>query len=388
MSVQGTVEPGFEKVREVFERQFTQGQHIGVGVAVYLRDRLVVNLWGGTTEPEGGAPWREDTMTIMYSTTKGLTATCLHVLADRGLVSYDDPVTKYWPEFGQNGKDKITVYHLLTHQAGCVEVPRELSVDDLTDWEKVIRALEKLAPAWEPGAESGYHALTFGYLVGEVVRRVDGRSLGTFMREEITEPLGISKLYIGVPESEEPHFAKVYDRSELTPEQEEMRKQFFEGDSLVGRAMGAHLNAGGRTLQDLLNSREGHAAEIPAVSGVGCARDLARFYAALANDGELDGVRIMSPDRVRTIGERQTFRPDKVIIMPVGWALGYMTGGAPGWPQGPRTNSFGHPGLGGSVGFADPEIGMAFGFVPNALKSDLIGAGRATELADAARACL
>jgi CubicO group peptidase (beta-lactamase class C family) len=199
MTVQGAVEPGFEPVQEAFAKQFEAGQHIGGSVAVYVRGKLVVNLWGGVTAPEGGAPWREETMSICYSTTKGLTATALHVLADRGLVRYDDLVSKYWPEFAQCGKGQITIYHLLTHQSGIPQVPDNVTLDTITDWDEVVRGLETLTPVWEPGTASGYHALNFGWLVGEVVRRVDGRSLGDFLHEEICKPLGIRKLWIGAP---------------------------------------------------------------------------------------------------------------------------------------------------------------------------------------------
>lgn len=383
-AVQGTVEPGFEPLRDLFEKQFAEGQHIGAGVAVYHRGRLVADLWGGLADEDKDTPWQRDTMAVSFSTTKGLTATCLHILADRGLVRYDDPVARYWPEFAANGKGAITVYHLLTHQAGVPQVPDGLKLDDLTDWDRTVRAVAELTPLWQPGAESGYHALTFGWLVGEVVRRVDGRSLGAFFRDEVAQPLGITSLHIGAPESAEPHISTLKSRITVSPEMEVMRQQFMGPNTLGGRALGASL---GGNLNDLLNTREGHAAEIPAANGVMTARDLARMYACLAGYGQLDGTRILSEATVRRMSERQTFRPDKVIIVEVGWALGYMTGGPAGWPQGPRLSAFGHAGFGGSIGFADPEIGMSFGLVLNALNADLVGAGRSAVLADAARTC-
>lgn len=383
-TVHGSVEPGFELVRELFEKQFAGGQQIGAGLALYHRGRPVADLWGGLADEDRGTPWERDTMAVSYSTTKGLTATCLHILADRGLVRYEDPVARYWPEFAASGKGEITVYHLLTHQAGVPQVPPGLRLDDLTDWDTMVRAIAQEAPLWQPGTESGYHALTFGWLVGEVVRRVDGRSLGTFFRDEVAKPLGITGLHIGAPESAEPHISVLKSRLAESPEMEEMRRQFMGPDSLIGKAMGAHL---GGDLQELLNTRAGHAAEIPAANGVMTARDLARMYACLAGYGKLDGVRLLSEVTVRRMSERQTFRPDRVILVEVGWALGYMTGGPAGWPQGPRVSAFGHAGYGGSIGFADPEIGLSFGIVLNALNADLVGAGRAAALADAARAC-
>jgi CubicO group peptidase (beta-lactamase class C family) len=380
--VQGTVEAGFEPLRDVFEAQFDEGQHIGAGVAVYHRGRLVADLWGGLADEDAGTPWKHETMAVSYSTTKGLTATCLHVLADRGLVDYQAPVATYWPEFAQNGKSKITVYHLLTHQAGIPQLPDGCTSEDTLDWEKMIHGIEKLAPVWEPGTDSGYHALNFGWLIGEVVRRVDGRSLGTFLREEICAPLGIDRMYIGAPASEEPNVAKLKERFEVTPEMEAARKQYqAQGGSLMQRSMSTEGFA------EVLDSPAGHAAEIPAVSGIMNAPSLARMYACLANYGELDGARLMSELTVRRMSEQQSYRPDRVIVLPVAFSMGYMNG-APGWPQGPRNTSFGHPGFGGSIGFADPEIEMSFGFVCNALTLGLTGAGRASGLADAARACI
>jgi CubicO group peptidase (beta-lactamase class C family) len=386
-TVQGTVSPGFEPLRQAFEQQFGEGQHIGAGVAVYQRGKLVADLWGGLADEDKGTPWTRDTVAVSYSTTKGLTATCLHILADRGLVKYDDPVTKYWPEFGANGKGAITVRHLLTHQAGLAPVPDGIVLRDLLDWGRMTSAIAAQTPAWEPGSETGYHALTFGYLVGEVVRRVDGRSVGTFLQDEVVKPLGIEDLYIGAPESAEPRIATLKQRYVITPEmmaQAQASGSTMGPDSLAARALGSNLG----DLNGLLNSREGRAAEIPAVSGVMTARDLARMYACLANYGELDGARIMSESTVRTASTVQTSRPDKVIMnVEIAWSLGYMNGGLAGWPQGPRATSFGHIGFGGSVGFADPEIGMSFGLVLNALNLDLVGAGRTAALADAARAC-
>lgn len=392
--IQGQVEPGFEPVRELLEQQFAKGEHIGAGVSVYHRGRKVVDVWGGLAEDATSRPWLADTMAVSFSTTKGLTATCLHILADRGLVDYQAPVAKYWPEFAQNGKDKITVYHLLTHQAGLAPVPEGMYDTDLHDWDRVIHGIEMQSPVWEPGTDSGYHAVTFGFLVGEVVRRVSGQSLGTFLRNEVTTPLGIAdEMFVGAPESVEPRIAKLKSRMVLTPEiMEQIRLTQAAAATgevpLMARAMAMRPNqAPDPNADNAFDTPAAHRAEIPAANGIMTARALARMYACLGNYGELDGVRLMSEARVRTMSERQTLRPDKVIMVPVGWALGYMTGGVEGWPQGPRVTAFGHAGLGGSIGFADPEIGMGFGFVTNALAMDLIGYGRTAALAGAARAC-
>jgi CubicO group peptidase (beta-lactamase class C family) len=382
--VQGRVEAGFEPVRALFEQQFAQGQHIGAGVAVYHRGRPVVDLWGGLADEDSGRLWEEGTMAVSFSTTKGLSALCLHILADRGLVSYDDLVAKYWPEFAANGKEAVTVYHVLTHQAGVPQLSDGLRADTLTDWDRMVREIAALPPLWAPGTNTGYHAITFGYLVGEIVRRIDGRSVGAFFRDEVAKPLGIRELFIGAPADVEPKISTLKSRIEQNAAVAEQMRQFMGPESLAGRALGMNLQG---NMNDMLNSPAGHRAEIPAVNGVMSARGLARMYACLAGYGELDGARIISEGTVRKMSAQQTHRPDAVIIVPVGWALGYMTGGDPGWPQGPRVTSFGHAGFGGSIGYADPEIGMSFGLVVNALTADLIGAGRTAALADAARAC-
>ncbi len=389
----GEAVPAFQPMRDLLEEQFAKGQHIGAGVCVYHRGSKVVDLWGGLADEDAKTPWQSDTMALSFSTTKGLTATCLHILADRGLVEYAAPVSAYWPEFGRKGKEKITVYHLLTHQAGLAPVPEGMYGADLFDWERVIRGIENEEPAWEPGTESGYHAVTFGFLVGEVVRRVTGKRIGQFLHDEICTPLGLKDMYIGTPASVEPRIAKLKNRMVITPEMmKQVQERLQSGEPMVSplleRAMGARpggLTAGGQ--EQPFDTPEGHRAEIPAANGIMTARDLARMYACLGNYGELDGSRLISEERVRIMSKQQTRRPDKIIMVEVGWALGYMTGGIEGWPQGPRVNAFGHAGLGGSIGFCDPEIEMAFGFTTNALAMDLIGYGRTAALAAAARTC-
>ena len=391
--VQGTVEPGFEAVRDLLEEQFAKGEHIGAGVCVYHRGRPVVDIWGGLANEDTRTPWEPGTMAVSFSTTKGLTAACLHILADRGLVDYDAPIATYWPEFARKGKERITVYHLLTHQAGLAPVPEGLFGADVLDWERVIHGLEEQEPVWEPGTATGYHAVTFGFLVGEIVRRVSGRRIGRFLSEEVCAPLGLRDMYIGTPASVEPRIAKLKNRMVIPPDMmKQMAERMQAGEPLVSeltlRALGMKPGEMPTDQEDhVFDTPAGHQAEVPAANGVMTARDLARLYACLGNYGELDGARILSEQRVRTMSARQTCRPDKVIVFDVSFALGYMTGGLDGWPQGPRETAFGHAGLGGSIGYCDPEIEMAFGFTTNALSMDLIGYGRTASLAGAARAC-
>ncbi len=267
-------------------------------------------------------------------------------------------------------------------------IPEGLHGKDLLDWKRVIEGLENEEPAWEPGTETGYHANTFGFLVGEIVRRVSGKSIGAFLRDEVCTPLGIeSDMFIGAPASVEPRIAKLKNRMEVTPELRERFQAARENpDPLRARAMGFSPQAGGES-ENFADTPEGHQAEMPSTSGIMTARALARLYACLANGGEMDGARIMSDERVRIMSERQTLRPDRIIVVPVGFSLGFMNGDNEGWPQGPRVSAFGHAGLGGSVGFCDPEIGMAFGLTLNAMAMDLVGYGRTSQLAKAAREC-
>ena len=388
----GEVQDAFAAVRDELADQFSNDKHIGAAVCVYHRGEKVVDIWGGLADEDASTPWQSGTLALSYSTTKGLTATCLHVLADRGEVDYQAPVAQYWPEFGKLGKEQITVYHVLTHQAGLPQVPEGLYGKDLFDWDLVIVGIENEEPAWEPGTESGYHAITFGFLVGEIVRRVSGKRVGAFLRDEVCEPLGIADdMFIGAPESVETRIAKLKNRMEMTPElMQRFQSARDNPDPLRARAMGmqpGQTMAGGGQGSNFFDTPEGHRAEVPSANGIMTARALAHLYACLSNGGELDGVRIMSDERIKIMSERQTHRPDRIITLPIGYALGFMCGGSEGWPQGPRVTAFGHAGLGGSIGFCDPEIDMAFGFTTNALAMDLIGYGRTAQLAKAAREC-
>lgn len=388
--ISGSIEPAFAAVRDELDTQFADDKHIGAAVCVYHRGEKVVDIWGGLADEDAGTRWEEDTLALSYSTTKGLTATCLHVLADRGEVDYDAPVAKYWPEFAKLGKEKITVYQVLTHQAGLAQIPEGLSGRDLFDWKRVIEGIENERTTWEPGTETGYHANTFGFLVGEIVRRVSGKSIGAFLRDEVCTPLGIENdMFIGAPERVEPRIATLKSRTKMTPElAERLQGARDNPDPLRARAMGINTKQDpSEDTVDYADTPDGHQAEMPSTSGIMTARALAKLYACLASGGELDDARIMSEERVKIMSERQTFKPDRIISVSVGFALGFMCGGDGAWPQGPRVTSFGHAGLGGSIGFCDPEIDMAFGFTLNAMAMDLIGYGRTSQLAKAAREC-
>jgi CubicO group peptidase (beta-lactamase class C family) len=360
VEIGGTVEPGFEGVRDAFANNFVEHDEVGASYAFYVDGEKVVDLWGGT-RTDTGAPYDGDTLQIVFSSTKGATAACAHLLVQRGLLDVDAPVVTYWPEFGQAGKEHIPVRWLLSHQAGLPTIDATLTREEALAWEPVIHALEVQAPFWEPGVAHGYHAITYGHLVGEVVRRIDGRSLGTFFREEFADPLGLD-FWIGLPEELEPRVAPMIpmDLGGLT------LADMLGADSLMVRAL--NLNgAFGNELGEAANHRDFHAAELPGANGIANARSLARFYAGLI--GAVDGGpsdAMLHTEQITRARELQTAGIDQVLSLPgldveSTIALGFWSA-SPFAPMGGR-HAFGHYGAGGSVGFADPEHHVAGGYV-------------------------
>ena len=277
MNVDGIVEPGFERVRDAFVRNFDEHGDVGAGFCLHVEGRKVVDVWGGVADEATNEPYGESTLQLVFSTTKGATAACANLLMQRGLLDIDAPVVTYWPEFGAAGKENIPVRWLLCHKAGLPVIDKRLSLAEVLAWDPVIAALSVQEPVWEPGTAHGYHALTFGWLVGEVVRRIDGRSLGTFFADEIAKPLGL-EFWIGLPESEEHRVAPLIGN--LLPEgdvpNEELRaliEEFTGPDSVLGRA----LTLNGAFDMDCWNDRAVHAAEIGAANGITDARSLSRL---------------------------------------------------------------------------------------------------------------
>ena len=375
----GTHTKGFDRVRDVFVEQIEAGEGVGSAVAVYHHGELVVDLWGGMADRAASCPWQEDTICVVYSTTKGATATCLHMLVDRGQLSYDDLVVDHWPEFGKHGKDKITVRHVLTHQAGMPQHPPGYGDEEMLDWAKMVEGMENLKPLWGPGEKTGYHAVNFGWLAGEIIHRVDGRTVGTFLAEEVCKPLGLNDLYIGLPESEEGRVAVL---ESITDENAVKIETMLDTETIAGddseRRMGDPV--------EFLNRPQAHRAELPAAGGLGSARDIAKLYACLGAGGTLDGVTLMRPETIAAATKQQIYGLDAIINFPMSWALGYMTGGQTS-SSGPRLTAFGHAGFGGSNAFADPEIEMSFAYITNGISLDLLGYTRAFSLSTAARQC-
>lgn len=390
VQIGGSVAHGWEPVRDEFEANLTSGEEVGAQVAVYHRGAKVVDLWGGSFD-RSDRPYDDTTLQLVFSTTKGITAIAVALCVQRGLLSYDDSVAAHWPEFAAHGKDAVTVAQLLSHQAGLPTVDGEITLTEALDWDTVTARLAATAPMWPVGSTHGYHALTYGWLAGELVRRVDPahRSLGTFVADEIVRPLAAgdpgSELWIGLPESEEHRVAPILgtpiSAESSDPALKALLEQFLGPASLGGRA----LSLNGAFGEGVFNERAVHAAEIPAANGIGSARALARIYAATI--GEVDGVRLLEPDvveRARTCVTPEG-EPDACLIMPTTFGMGFMTHGTFSPYAGP--GSFGHPGAGGSVAFAQPERQLAFGYAMNLMAQNLANDLRAQRLINAAAAC-
>ena len=375
--VEGTVEPGFDGVRGAFERNFEQHGEVGAAFALHVNAKLVVDLWGGTSDVKTGRPYTQDSLQLVYSTTKGATAMCANLLAERGLLDVDAPVAQYWPEFAQSGKANIPVRMLLNHQAGLYTIDKAPAYADTLKWDPIIEALAAQAPLWEPGTQHGYHALTYGWLVGEVVRRISGKSIGQFFQEEIAAPLGI-EFWIGLPKEQHDRVATLVAADEPTdPAAKAMAEQFMGPDTMMGKALSC---SGALTSPDgdnSFNRPELWSAEVPAANGITNARSLSRLYASLI--GEVDGVRTLKPETIAKATEVQDTYADAVLMgMGTRFGLGFMLSSEFAAFGGPR--GFGHPGAGGSVGFADPDKGVAFGYVMNKMQTNLAGDPRTLTL--------
>jgi CubicO group peptidase (beta-lactamase class C family) len=383
----GWIAPGWESVRRAFESNLSSGEDTGAAVAIHHRGELVVDLWGGSFDG-GDRPYDDSTLQLVFSTTKGITAIAVAICVQRGLIDYSAPVAHYWPEFGAHGKSSATVAQLLSHQCGLFSVQGEISLDEALDWETITARLADTEPEWPIGTNHGYHALTFGWLAGELVRRVDParRGIGQFVQDEVARPLG-AEFYIGLPAELEPRVAPILGQPLQSdtddPAVKAMIEQFLGPASNGGRAL--TLN-GAFSGDGVFNTPQVHAAEIPAANGITNARSLSRIYAATL--APVDGVQLLDDavrDRARTT-VTPTGEPDACLIMPTTFGMGFMTHGLFTPYAGP--GSYGHPGAGGSVGFAQPERQLAFGYVMNQSARNLAGDLRAARLTDAAVAVI
>jgi CubicO group peptidase (beta-lactamase class C family) len=378
--VQGECAARFGAVREAFEKSFAAGREVGASFAATVNGELVVDLWGGHADALLSRAWSCDTIVNVFSTTKAMAALCLHQLADRGKLDLEAPVARYWPEFAQGGKSALPVHFLLSHRAGLAALRPPLPTEALYDWKRMTDALAAEAPWWEPGSRSGYHAMTYGFLVGEVLRRIDGRTLGAFFRDEVAGPLG-ADFWIGLPASEDARVAELVPPSAEAVAAAGAAAQPAP-DSLLATVMGNPLLAPATA-----NLPAWRRAEIPAANGHGNARSVARVMAALACGGTTDGVRLLSEAALARATAEQCFGEDLVLGVPMRWGQGFMLA-SEALPLGPSKRAFGHGGWGGSLGIADPDARASWAYVMNQMSAGTLGDTRAFELAQAFYAAL
>jgi CubicO group peptidase (beta-lactamase class C family) len=403
----GSHAPGFEPLARALEATLSRKPYGGAALCVYQDGQKVFDMWGGPRDDEGHL-WEEHTPSVSFSTTKGVAATALHMLVDRNLVHYDEPVARYWPEFAQNGKQAITVRQVLNHSAGLYDVRGIASFQELLDWDKAVAALARAPAAHEPGQHHGYHVMTHGHLVGELVRRASGKDFSRFVREEIAEPLGLSEFWVGAPDE------AIARAARLRHAQARAQKARSARDSQKPRAANGQKrrrSGSWRALERGLNllgvpadferlsraftprgvayydfsSAEVLRACIPSFNGLFSARDLARMYAALSAGGSIDGTRLMSFETLRQATRVQTTGPDHVLMFPMGWRLGYH---GVRTPFGSIRGAFGHFGYGGSGAWASPNEQAAMGFVVNAGAGTPLGDLRVIRLSGVAIQCI
>ncbi|MEV0007234.1 serine hydrolase domain-containing protein [Streptomyces sp. NPDC047973] len=386
MDVRGTVAPGFEAVRDAFVRNFEQRGERGAAVALYHHGRKVVDLWAGTRDVDGSEPWAVDTVQIVRSAGKSIAAAVPLLLHQRGQVDLDAPVSTYWPEFKANGKERVLVRDLLAHRAGLAALDQPLTPEQATDQVSGPEAVAAQRPQWEPGTDHGYHAQTYSWLVGELVRRATGRTIGRWVAEEIARPLGLD-FWFGLPEDEAHRIGRIgpVDPPPVegggalrTRPKRSVVEAYADPASLTRRAFGA--------IDPLPEENDPayRAAELPASNGVATARGLARCYAAMI--GEVDGQRLFAPATLTLARTEESAGPDRVLVVSTRFGLGFMLHGPAAPLLGP--GSFGHPGRGGSLGFADPESGIALGYVTNGLQKGVTADPRAQALVRAVRSAL
>ena len=363
--IDGIVAPGFERVKDAFATNFEKHGEVGAAFSLYHRGEKVVDLWGGVADPKSGRPWAEDSIVMVFSSTKGATAVCAHLLAQRGELDLDAPVASYWPEFAAAGKEDIPVRWLLCHRAGLPIFDDPITVEEFLAWEPPVKTLAAQSPVWQPGTTHGYHSGTYGWLVGEVVRRVSGKSLGTFFADEVAGPLGLD-FWIGLPENEESRVVPVIavdlsdgamDEQALTDRRRDLLAASRDPDSLLAKPATTGL------LDP--NSRAFRAAELPAGNGVADARSLARMYASLIGDG-VDGIRLLNDETVARATTEQSNGRDEVLRIQTRFGLGFELN----LPHGHlgQEGAFGHSGAGGSLAFADPKAEIGFAYVMNQMQ--------------------
>ncbi|MFA5885289.1 MAG: serine hydrolase domain-containing protein [Acidimicrobiia bacterium] len=375
-AVLGHADAGWGAVADAFARNFTEHGDVGAACSVYADGRMVVDLWGGLADRDAAREWAEDTLCITFSTTKGITAVVCNRLIEQGRLDPDAPVAEYWPEFVANGKGAITVGDVLSHRAALAHCEGTFTLDEVMAVEPVVRALAAQAPNWEPGPH-GYHARTYGWLTGEIVRRVTGMSLGAWFAAELAAPLGLD-FFVGLPEALEPRVARLYPPEADAALQVLIDQAMADPDTWMGKVMSGP--AGLFRYDDMWNTRALHATEMPSSNGIGDARSLARLYAACVGEvatpsGGFRALADATVDRATTVRSEGT---DLVLGMPTAFGLGFT--GTVMLPPGAGPRAFGHAGAGGSLGFADRDAGIGFGYVMNQMQLGMTGDRRTATL--------
>ncbi len=364
VDIRGYVAPGFGGVADTFAGLFQTHGETGAAVAAYVDGKPAISIAAGEMAP--GVPWETNTMATVFSVTKGLTATCVHHFVEQSGFDLDAPIAAVWPEFANNGKENISLRSVMSHRAGLPIVEGDFTLDEALSWWPVVNQLATQAPIWEPGTAHGYHLRSYGWLIGETLRRASGLTVSQYFSEHISGPLGLD-WYLGLPESLD------HQAATLVTDNAAMRKMLMSlpEDMVTRRAM-----LGPSDLfhyDDMWNTRQLRAAELPSSSSIGSAESIARMYAGTI--GEVDGIRLLSDSTVANACVEQSNGPDRTLMIDTSFGTGYMIGASAPAACGPR--AFGHGGAGGSTALADPDIGLGVAYVPGRLRFDPDGNERA-----------
>mgnify|MGYP003321244060 FL=1 len=393
--VNGYCDENFIEARHIFEKSISSGFELGGSIAVEVKGKKVIDLWGGHLDPSQSNLWEENTLVNVFSTTKGIAAICLLQLIEKGLLDIEKPVSEYWPEFSANGKDHIPVKYLFCHKAGLCGVREPLQSGAFSDWELITSELARQEPLWEPGTAHGYHAITYGHLVGELLRKIDGRTIGQYFKEEIAEPLDLD-FWIGLPDSEFNRVSDIYPSKPgplqylfplltklprfMLPGRAKFLLDFGDTSKPVGAAFNNPPISSNEGME--ANTKQWRNAEIPAANGHGTARSIAKLYGILANGGSRDGIHVLSPETIEKGRQTQSDGKDLVLGgMRTRFGLGFMLG-TENVSMGPNPNAFGHGGAGGSLGFSDPDNNISLGFVMNQMHPGITAWKTATDVAE------